>query len=107
MAGLRNREVSPLAFGALLPIVDAYLAIDDHWAHTAMRRLARPIEGDPAIAAGASGAAALGGLVAVLADPALEQVRRRLQLGPESSVLVLVTEGVTDPALWSSVVAQP
>ena len=107
MAGLRNREVSPLAFDALLPIVDAYLAIDDHWAHTAMRYLARPLGDDPSIAAGASGAAALGGLVAALGDPALDGVRHQLHLGPSSRVLVLVTEGVTDPVLWSSVVASP
>ena len=33
LAGLRNREVSPLAFAALLPNVDAFMAIDDVWAH--------------------------------------------------------------------------
>lgn len=107
MAGLRNREVSPLAFDALQPIVDAYVAIDDQWAHRAMRMLARPLGDDPSIAAGASGAAALGGLAAVLEDPSLEPVRQRFGLGPSSRVLVLVTEGATDPALWASVVARP
>ena len=29
MAGLRNREVSPLAFHAVLPIVDVFMSIDD------------------------------------------------------------------------------
>ena len=103
MAGLRNREVSPLAFEAVLPIVDAYLAIDDQWAHDAMRRLARPAGNDPAIAAGASGAAALGGLLAVCTDPAMAAVRERLRLGPSSRVLVIVSEGVTDPQLRSQV----
>ena len=97
MAGLRNREVSPVAFEAVLPMVDGYLAIDDRWAHDAMRRLARPAGNDPAIAAGASGAAALGGLLAVCTDPALVTVREQLRLGPSSRVLVVVSEGVTDP----------
>ena len=103
LAGLRNREVSPLAFEAIRPIVDAYVAIDDTWAHDAMRRLGRPRGDDPMIAAGASGAAALGGLLAVLADPALAGVRDRLQLGANSRVLVIVSEGITDPVVSRAV----
>lgn len=103
MAGLRNREVSPLAFGSVINTVDAYLAIDDLWAHEAMRTLARPAGDDPAVAAGASGSAALGGLLAVCREPALRPVRERLGLGPATRVLVLVSEGVTDPALWRAV----
>ena len=103
LAGLRNREVSPLAFEAIQPIVDAYVAIDDAWAHEAMRRLGRPGGADPIIDAGASGAAALGGLLAVLQDPALADVRDCLQLGAHSRVLVVVSEGVTDPAVSRAV----
>lgn len=103
MAGLRNREVSPLAFEAVQPIVDAYVAIDDQWAHDAMRRFARPAGDDPAIAAGASGSAALGGLLAVCTEPTMAPVREHLRLGPASRVLVIVSEGVTDPQLRSQV----
>ncbi|HJU44428.1 MAG TPA: pyridoxal-phosphate dependent enzyme, partial [Vicinamibacterales bacterium] len=102
MAGLRNREVSPPAFEALLPIVDAFMSIDDLWAHEAMRRFARPAEGDPAIDAGASGSAALGGLLALCREPSLAPARSQLGLNRDSRVLVLVSEGVTDPALWAS-----
>lgn len=103
MAGLRNREVSPLAFDAVQATVSAYLAIDDEWAHDAMRVLAHPASGEPAVAAGASGAAALGGLLAVCRDPDMTQVRAALGLGPAARVLVLVSEGVTDPDLWNAV----
>jgi len=106
MAGLRNREVSPLAFESLLPNVDAFMAIDDLWAHEAMRALGRPLPGDPAIAAGAAGAAALGGLLALCHDHSMRDAQQRLGLDRSSKVLVLVSEGVTDPALWASVVAQ-
>lgn len=101
LAGLRNREVSPLAFAALPTIVDAFMAIDDRWAHDAMRALAMPAGNDPAIAAGASGSAALGGLMALCRDSSLQQHRARLGL---SKVLVIVSEGVTDPELWAAVV---
>jgi diaminopropionate ammonia-lyase len=103
MAGLRNREVSPLAFNAARHLVDAYLGIDDAWSHEAMKHLATPRGGDSAINAGSSGAAALGGLLAVLGDPALAGVRKALALDHRSRVLVIVSEGVTDPELWSRV----
>lgn len=102
MAGLRNREVSPSAFEALLPIVDAFMAIDDVWAHEAMRTFAHPRDGDPAIEAGSSGSASLGGLLALCRDPSLAGARNQLGLDRHSRVLVLVSEGVTDPAMWAS-----
>jgi diaminopropionate ammonia-lyase len=105
LAGLRNREVSPLAFESLLPNVDAFLAIDDGWAHDAMHALANPLAGDPAIAAGASGSAALGGLMALCRDASMVEARRHLALDRSSKILVIVSEGVTDPELWRSVVA--
>jgi diaminopropionate ammonia-lyase len=104
MAGLRNREVSPLAFEAVQPIVDAYMAIDDAWAFDAMRRLATPRRGDAGIDAGASGSAALGGLLALCGEPGLAQARNQLGLDRTARVLAIVSEGVTDPALWRSVV---
>ena len=100
MAGLRNREVSPPAFTALLPIVDAFMAIDDVWSDAAMRVLARPTGSDPIINAGASGSAALGGLLALCQEPSLGFARRSLGLSGDSRVLVIVSEGVTDPELW-------
>jgi diaminopropionate ammonia-lyase len=101
MAGLRNREVSPLGFHAALPLVDAFTGIDDAWSEKAMRTLAKPAGADAAIKAGASGAAALGGLLAVLSDSALGEVRARVGVDAAARVLVIVSEGVTDPAHWS------
>lgn len=107
MAGLRNREVSPPAFEALLPNVDAFMAIDDVWSDAAMRALGRPLGADPAIAAGASGAAALGGLLALMRDTPLADTRARLGLSAESRALVIVSEGVTDPAVWHAAMDEP
>lgn len=104
MGPLRCGEVSPLAFTAAFPLVAGYIAIDDEWTMRAMRQLAAPGGEDPAVAAGASGAAALGGLLAALEDPAAADLRHRLALGRNSTVLLLVSEGVTDPPLWRQVV---
>jgi diaminopropionate ammonia-lyase len=98
MAGLRNREVSPLAFEAVRSIVSAFVAIDDVWTMEAMRALK-----SVGIAAGASGAAALGGLLAVCRDESMRDVRRSLQLDARAHVVAIVSEGVTDPLHWESV----
>jgi diaminopropionate ammonia-lyase len=100
LAGLRNREVSPTAFASLLPNVDAFMAIDDEWAFEAMRAL-----NANGIKAGASGSAALGGLLALCRDRSLQDLRRNLELDDRASALVIVSEGVTDPDLWASVTA--
>jgi diaminopropionate ammonia-lyase len=106
MGGLRCGEMSPVAFDSLNTLVDGFVGIDDDWAFDAMRRLARPADGDPRIAAGASGAAACGGLLAILRDPSLEPFRVGLGLGPASRAVVLVTEGVTDPAGFEAVLSR-
>jgi diaminopropionate ammonia-lyase len=105
MAGLRNREVSPPAFLSLLPNVDAFMAIDDCWSNEAMRALGRPRGDDPAIAAGSSGAAAVGGLLALCRDVSLSEARARLGLSSSSRVLAIVSEGVTDPEVWRTAIA--
>ena len=105
MAGLRNREVSPPAFISLLPNVDAFMAIDDAWSNEATRALGRPRGEDPAIAAGASGAAAVGGLLALCREVSLSEARARLGLSASSTILAIVSEGVTDPEVWRTAMA--
>jgi diaminopropionate ammonia-lyase len=105
MGGLRCGEVSPLAFRSAVSIVDGYIAIEDTWARDAIRTLARPGGDDPAIEAGPSGAAALGGLLATLRSDEADGLRRHLRLGPASRVLAFVTEGVTDPTDFAAALA--
>ena len=69
-----------------------------------MRRLARPEAGDPVIEAGESGAAGLAGLLALLESPELSEAARFLALGPRTHVLVINTEGATDPEGYRRVV---
>ena len=93
MVGLRCAEVSPLAWQALAHVVDAAIAIRDEAATDALDRLRHPIAGDPAIAAGASGAAGVAALLAVMHDSAPGKLRRALGLGSDTRVFAIVTEG--------------
>ena len=72
--------------------------IEDAWAFQAIRALARPDGNDAAIAAGASGAASLGGPLATLADAAARDFQADLGLGWTSRVMAIVTEAVTELA---------
>jgi diaminopropionate ammonia-lyase len=97
MAGLNCGILSPLAWPVLSAGVDAFVTIDDSWAERAMRHLATV-----GVEAGETGAAGLGGFLAILSDPAARDI---LGIGPETSVLVINTEGATDPKNYARIVS--
>jgi diaminopropionate ammonia-lyase len=103
MAGLACGEVSLLAWEVLAQGADAFLAIPDAAATDAMRLLADGVGGDAPLVAGESGVAGLAGLLCALGD---EGARRTLELGPESRVLLIGSEGATDPAVYHAIVGR-
>ena len=104
MACLRCAEISPITWPTIQEGFDAFVAVDDAHVARVMRRLAHPENGDPAVVAGASGACGLGALQAVMHEDALGPVRETAGLGIDSRVLVINSEGATDPQLYESVV---
>ncbi|MDF2234215.1 diaminopropionate ammonia-lyase [Albimonas sp. CAU 1670] len=101
MAGLACGEVSALAWEVLKDHGDAVMAVPDRAAVEGMRRLARPLPGDPAIVAGESAVAGLAALANALADPRAVEA---LRLDAASRVLLFGTEGDTDPELYTQLV---
>lgn len=75
------------------------IVISDDPMHDAMRRLAQQ-----GISVGETGAAALGALIALRAADA--PTRTKLTVPADASVLILSTEGVTDPANYQTVVGR-
>ena len=65
-----------------------------------MRAFARPVGGDPAIVSGETGATGLGALQAAHELPALREL---LQLDASSRVLLLGSEGDTDPEIYRQI----
>jgi diaminopropionate ammonia-lyase len=104
MAGLACGEVSPAAWEIVDAGANAFVAVDDGFALEAMRVLARPAPPDPAIVAGETGAA---GLAAMLAAKEREDIRGQLRLEPSSRVLLIGSEGDTDPEFYSRIVGNP
>ncbi|MEV8468450.1 diaminopropionate ammonia-lyase [Fluviibacterium sp. DFM31] len=104
MAGLACGEVSALAWAVLEDHADAVMAVTDAAAVAAMKHLAFPTGGDPAVVAGESAVAGLAGLLALAEDA---EARRLLHLGPDARVLLFGTEGDTDPTLYQDLVGAP
>lgn len=103
MAMLECREPSGLAWRLLSRAADAFMALPDEDAVAAMKRLARPLPGDPGIVAGESGGVGVAGLLRAAADP---EIRHALRLGPDARVLAINSEGATDPARYRLLVGR-
>jgi diaminopropionate ammonia-lyase len=98
MAGLNCGTPSSAAWPYLRSGINAFVAVDDGQARVAMRELAAA-----GIVAGESGAAGLAGLAELMA-PEHADARASLGLGAETRVLLLSTEGATDPVAYARIV---
>lgn len=103
MAGLACGEVSILAWDILNQSADGFMTIPDEAAMDTMRLLARGEAGDTPIVAGESAVAGLAGLLIASASP---ECSAALELGADSRVLILGTEGATDPELYARIVGK-
>jgi diaminopropionate ammonia-lyase len=97
MAGLNCGLASMLALPTVAAGFGAFVMIDDDRCRDAVRSLAAA-----GLDVGESGAAALGGLMALRADHGDE-----LPVPGDASVLLLATEGVTDPVNFERIVGRP
>jgi diaminopropionate ammonia-lyase len=95
MAGLNCGTPSTLAWPLLSARLDAAIDVRNADAERAMRALAAQ-----GISTGATGAASVAAAGLLLSD---EAARAALGIDPEATVLVLVTEGVTDPEHYAEV----
>jgi diaminopropionate ammonia-lyase len=95
MAGLNCATPSLIAWPLVSRGIDMYLAVPDSFVPEATRILA--VDG---IVAGECGAAGLGGLTALTDDPHVRAAREALELDETSCVLLLCTEGATDPEAY-------
>ena len=98
MAGLNCGLPSLLAWPVVNSLAGSYVTVDDDLAHEAMRLLAAV-----GVVAGESGAASLAGLLAIAAVP---DERHALGLDERSVVLLVNTEGATDPVNYERQVGE-
>ncbi|MGH9213996.1 MAG: diaminopropionate ammonia-lyase [Acidimicrobiales bacterium] len=97
MAGLNCGLASMLALPSVMAAFRGLVAVDDDRCRDAVRALAAA-----GLDVGETGAAALAGLTALVDEHGDD-----LLLAPDATVLLLVTEGVTDPAGFEAIVGRP
>ena len=103
MDGLVVDVVSPVAWPTLREGLDTALAIGDARALAVLRDAAQGRHGAAPLEIGETGIAALAGAVAAASDPDL---RAALAIGPDSRLLAIACEGVTDRAVFDALVGR-
>lgn len=112
MAGLACGEPNPIAWKILWDCADFFLACPDYVAAKGMRVYAVPLKGDPFIVSGESGAVTLGALMYTAEFPEFAPLKEALGLDRDSQVLLINSEGNTDPddfrrVVWEGFQAVP
>ena len=104
MAGLACGEPSPLAWQILWNCADFIITAPDYVAAKGMRMYGVPLRGDPYVISGESGAVTMGALSFIMKYEGAAELRERLRLDENSRVLLINTEGNTDPDYFRNVV---
>lgn len=102
MAGLSCGEPSGMAWDILSEEVSDFVTIPENIVAPTVRLLAQPLGEDPVIEAGESAIAGLAALIAARQDAALSS---SLSLDTRSRVLLIGSEGVTDPDIFARIMA--
>jgi diaminopropionate ammonia-lyase len=99
MAGLSCGEASRVAWPILEAGAEFFMTIEDEAAVQCMRLLHNEALGGGSIVAGESGVAGTAGLLAAANDSSGEALTR-MRVRRSSTVLLIGTEGATDPAIY-------
>jgi diaminopropionate ammonia-lyase len=105
MAGLNCGVPSPLAWPFVRDAMHFFLAVGDEYAKQAMRRYFHPLGMDQRIVSGESGSSGLAALLAMTNSEKLAGIRSQLPLNQNSRVLLINTEGDTDPVNFRKIVS--
>lgn len=99
MAGLNCGTPSNVAWPAISTGIDLYLAIEDERARDGMRLLSQV-----GLTTGESGAAGIGALLALQQEHDQARQTAGIELDESATILLLLTEGATDPHAYREIV---
>jgi len=95
MAGLSCGVPNPIAWDIHRDYSDVFVSCKDELSALSMRALGNPLKGDRRIVSGESGAIGLGVLM---------HIKKDLEIGKDSEILLISTEGDTDPKNYLDIV---
>jgi diaminopropionate ammonia-lyase len=99
MAGLNCGIPSPVAWPIIRDGMDFFMAIPDGYAKDAMREYYKN-----KVTSGESGSSGLAGLLALMKAPELEKSRNKMGINEKSRILLINTEGDTDPVNYQKII---
>lgn len=104
MAGLACGEPSTVSWAILKDYAEIFVACPDYVTAQGMRILANPVGNDPRIISGESGAVGLGLVSLLVQNRKLTEMAKRINLNQDSKILIINTEGDTDPIGYQHIV---
>ena len=104
MAGLACGEGNTIGWDILKNHVTVFASCPDWMSAKATRIYANPLENDPHIISGESGSVPLGLAYTALHDEDAKELKAALKLDENSNILVISTEGDTDPVRYREIV---
>lgn len=104
MAGLACGEPNTISFDILKNHASVFASCPDWVAARGMRMLGAPVQGDPQVISGESGAVGMGLVKAIMTDPIYADFKECIGLDENSQVLFFSTEGDTDPENYRDIV---
>lgn len=104
MAGLNCGTPCKVTWPILRDYADYYMSCPDYVAAYGMRTYAAQLHGDKKIISGESGAATIGALSLIMSNKELQDVRGHMGLNKDSVIVLINTEGDTDPDNYFDIV---
>ncbi len=97
MAGLACGEANTVSWDILKNHVDAFVSCPDWVSANGTRIYGSPVRGDERVISGESGSVTMGLLHAIMTMPEYKELKEALKLNADSKVLLVSSEGDTDP----------
>ena len=97
MAGLACGEANTVSWDILRNHADAFVSCPDWVSANGTRIYAAPLKGDPQVISGESGSVTMGLVHALMTNPEYKDLKDALKLDENSEVLLVSSEGDTDP----------
>ncbi len=104
MAGLACGEANTVSWDILRNHASAFVSCPDWVSANGTRIYGCPLPGDPAVISGESGSVPMGLLHTVMTNPQYRELKEALKLDSHSQVLLVSSEGDTDPNRYREIV---
>jgi len=104
MSGLACGVPNTISWEILRDYADMFVSCPDYVAARGVRILASPLKGDPQIISGESGAVGMGLLSLIVEKQELKNMKELLKINEQSKILLISTEGDTDPFAYRKIV---